>query len=152
MDHILLLMGDAQEMNTAYIQKCLASLELAYEHWKSIPPSDGMYDIFRAACVKEFELILEQSGKLLKKALKPYLATSKELDRLTYKDIFRHAAKYSLLELEESERWFLYRDSRNETGHEYGEDLAEKSMLLIPDFIRDIKKLILIIENQNENS
>jgi hypothetical protein len=41
-------MGDAQEMSTAYIQKCLASLELAYEPWKSIPPSDGMYNILRA--------------------------------------------------------------------------------------------------------
>ena len=66
MDHVLLAMGDAQEMNTAYIQKCLASLELAYEHWKSISQGDGMYDIFRAVCVKEFELILEQSGKLPK--------------------------------------------------------------------------------------
>ncbi len=57
-------MEDAQEMNTAYIRKCLASLELAYEHWKSLSRVDGMYDIFRAACVREFELILEQSGKL----------------------------------------------------------------------------------------
>jgi nucleotidyltransferase substrate binding protein (TIGR01987 family) len=139
-------------MNTIYIQKCLVSLELAYEHWKLLSKDDRMYDIFRAACIKEFELILEQSGKLLKKALKPYFATSKELDRLTYKDIFRHAAKYSLIELEETERWFLYRDSRNETAHEYGEDLAEKTMNLLPDFICDTKKLILIIENQNENS
>ena len=139
-------------MNTTYIQKCLASLELAYEHWKVLSKEDPMYDIFRAACVKEFELILEQSGKLLKKALKPYFATSKELDRLFYKDIFRHAAKHSLMELEESERWILYRDSRNETAHEYGEDLVEKTMSLIPDFIRDTKKLILILENHNHNS
>ncbi len=26
-----------------------------------------MYDIYRAACVKEFELVLEQNGKLLRK-------------------------------------------------------------------------------------
>ncbi len=139
-------------MSTIYIQKCLVSLELAYEHWKLLSKDDRMYDIFRAACIKEFELILEQSGKLLKKALKPYFATSKELDRLTYKDIFRHAAKHSLIELVETERWFLYRDSRNETAHEYGEDLSEKTMNLLPDFICDTKKLILIIENQNENS
>ena len=139
-------------MNTTYIKKCLASLELAYEHRKSLSPDDRMYDIFRAACVKEFELILEQSGKLLKKALKPFFATSKELDRLTYKDIFRHAAKHSLIELEETERWFLYRDSRNETAHEYGEDLAEKTMNLLPDFIRDTKKLILILDSHNESS
>ncbi len=139
-------------MSTIYIQKCLVSLELAYEHWKLLSKDDRMYDIFRAACIKEFELILEQSGKLLKKALKPYFATSKELDRLTYKDIFRHAAKHSLIELVETERWFLYRDSRNETAYEYGEDLAEKTMNLLTDFICDTKKLILIIENQNENS
>ena len=139
-------------MNVTYVQKCLDSLELAYENWKLLPSEDKMFDIFRSACIKEFELILEQSGKLLKNVIKPYFATSKEVDRLTYKDIFRHAAKHDILELEETERWFLYRDSRNETAHEYGEDLADKTMFLLPDFIRDTKKLILIIESKNEES
>jgi hypothetical protein len=40
-------------INTDYIEKCLRSLELAYEHLTANHPNDAMYDIFRADCVKE---------------------------------------------------------------------------------------------------
>ena len=37
---------------------------------------------YRAACVKEFELILEQSGKLLRKRLAAFFASNRQADRL----------------------------------------------------------------------
>ena len=37
-----------------------------------------MYDIYRAACVKEFELVLEQSGKLLRKRLAAWFASNRQ--------------------------------------------------------------------------
>lgn len=98
---------------------------------------DDLYDIYRSACVKEFEIILEQAGKLLKKCLMPYFATSKHADRLTFKDIFRHAAKHGLINLEEAERWLVYRDNRNDTAHDYGEGFAEETLRLLPMFIAD---------------
>ena len=72
-------------------------------------------------------MTLEQSGKLLKKKLIPYCASKKKsVDTLTFKDIFRHAAKHSLIMEEEAERWFKYRDNRNNTAHDYGRAFAEK--------------------------
>lgn len=47
------------------------------------------YDMYRSASVKEFEIILEQCGKLLRKALKPYFHSSKSVDQLYYKDVFK---------------------------------------------------------------
>lgn len=137
-------------INTDYIQRCLESLELAYENLTRLQSQERMYDVFRAACIKEFELILEQSGKLLKRKLRPYLASKRELDQLNFKDIFRRSAKHGLLDTEEVERWLVYRDSRNETAHEYGEDLAEKTLVLIPGFINDAKMLIARIRESND--
>ena len=37
---------------------------------RTTAPDDVLYDVFRAACVKEFELILEQGGRLLRKSLR----------------------------------------------------------------------------------
>jgi hypothetical protein len=71
------------EIKTDYIEKRLSSLELACQHLQSYKSTDDMYDICRAACTKEFELILEQAGKLLLKILRPYFATKKEVDQLT---------------------------------------------------------------------
>ena len=53
-----------------------------------------MYDIYRAASVKEFELVLEQSGKLLRKRLAAWFASNRQADRLPFKDLFRHAARH----------------------------------------------------------
>ena len=104
------------------------------------------YDMYRSACVKEFEIILEQSGKLLKKALKPYFHSSKEADRLYFKDIFRHAANHSLITIEQAERWLKYRDNRNNTAHDYGEGFAEQTIVLLPQFIVDADSVIQAIK------
>jgi len=104
-----------------------------------------MYDIYRAACIKEFEIILEQTGKLLKKCLKSYFATPKQADKLVFKDIFRYAAKYDLITLAEAERWLQYRDNRNDTAHDYGVGFADETLILLPQFIKDAYKIHAVI-------
>lgn len=133
------------EINTDYFARCIAALDRAYGGLQGLPVDDDMYDIYRAACVKEFELVLEQAGKLLKKRLKPYFASSKQVDALIFKDIFRHAARHGLLELEESERWLIYRDNRNDTDHDYGEGFAEGTLRLLPGFIVDAKRMLSVL-------
>lgn len=58
------------------------------------------YDMYRSACVKEFEIILEQSRKLLRKVLKPYFHSSKAVDQFVFKDIFRQAVLRSIIDAE----------------------------------------------------
>ncbi|MGX9728208.1 MAG: hypothetical protein ACTFAK_13110 [Candidatus Electronema sp. VV] len=86
-------------LQTEYFARCIGTLERAFKALHDLSPDDDLHDIYRAACVKEFEIILEQTGKLLKKCLKPYFATPKQVDQLNFKDIFRHAAKHGLMEL-----------------------------------------------------
>jgi nucleotidyltransferase substrate binding protein (TIGR01987 family) len=95
------------------------------------------YEIARNATIKSFELTLETCGKLLRKIMKPFFATSKQADQLTFKELFRHAVKHGLLEPEVAERWFEYRDNRNNTAHDYGESFAELTVKLIPKFLVD---------------
>lgn len=88
-----------------------------------------------------------------KKCLKPYFPSSKKVDELTFKDIFRYAAKHGLITLEEAERWLAYRDNRNETTHDYGKEFANETnetMALLPQFIKDSYKLNEIIQNPAE--
>ena len=105
------------------------------------------YEIYRNSLVKGFEMTLEQSGKLLKKRLTPYFATKKAVDLLTFKDLFRHAFKHSLLSEKEVERWLKYRDNRNNTTHDYGKSFAEETLVLIDDFIKDAYKIKDVISN-----
>ncbi len=136
------------QLNTDYYARCIATLDKAFTTLKHLTSDDDLYDIYRAACVKEFEIIFEQTGKLLKKCLKPYFASSKQVDQLNFKDVFRYAAKHGLLELAEAERWLQYRDNRNDTAHDYGAGFADDTLVLLPQFIQDAYRVNEVIKNQ----
>ncbi len=134
-------------VDTTFLRRRIASLERAVQEIERHEVDDDtLYDIYRAACVKEFELLLEQSGKLLRKRLALYFASNRQADRLHFKDLFRHAAKHDLIGCETVERWLVYRDKRNDTAHDYGKDFAEATLKLLPAFITDVKPLADMIE------
>jgi len=133
-------------IDTTYLKRCILALDKAYNNLQEYSTDDIEYDIYRSAVIKEFEIILEQSGKLLKKVLKPYFHTSKAVDRLYFKDIFREAGLHDLLEIDEVQRWLEYRDNRNSTSHDYGEDLANHTLTLIKQFVIDANNLVKVIE------
>ena len=108
--------------------------------------NDVMYEIFRAACVKEFELVLEQSSKHLRKRLAVYYTSNRQVDRLNFKDLFRYAARHDLIAIDVVERWLCYRDHTNDTVHDYGEDFADATLSLLPGFIHDAKSLADVID------
>jgi nucleotidyltransferase substrate binding protein (TIGR01987 family) len=116
-------------------------LEITLVRLNASVPEDIEYEIFRNAVVKGFELTLETAGKLLRKALKAYTGRPRDVDSLTYKDVLRHAAKHDLMAPEAVERWFSYRDNRNNTAHDYGAGFAEETLELLPRFIRDARAL-----------
>ncbi len=134
-------------INVEYLERCLKTLEKSYECIKSVKADTIEYEMYRNSLVKGFEMTLEQCGKLLRKVLVPYFVSKKAVDSLSFKDLFRHALKYSLLNEETVNRWFKYRDNRNNTAHDYGQAFANETLVLIEDFISDVKKLEEVIKN-----
>ncbi len=137
-------------INTDFLTRCIGTLELALDQLQQHDPGDLIYEVFRSACVKEFEIILEQSGSLLKKRLRPYFSSNQQADRLVFKDIFRYAAKHGLISLKTCERWLEYRDNRNDTAHLYGENFAETTLRLLPQFIEDAKELAQVVSEVSD--
>lgn len=137
-------------LNTDHLETCINTLESSFSRLQEAKPDSVDYEVFRNATIKGFELTLETAGKLLRKALKAYTGNPKTIDELNYKDVFRHAVKHSLLHTGEVERWFSYRDNRNDTAHDYGIEFAKSTVRLLPDFLIDVKKLLQILQNQSE--
>jgi len=134
------------KLDTSYLKKCNRALESAFQKLQDYSENDIEHEIYRSAVIKEFEITLEQSGKLLKKTLRPYFHSNKAADQLVFKELFRQAGLHSLISLEEVERWLQYRDNRNLTSHDYGEALANQTLVLIPQFIIDSARLIEVID------
>jgi len=136
-------------IQTKHFTRCIETLEQAYIEIQKHEEDSLLYQVFRSAIVKEFEIILEQTSKLLKKRISPFFASSRLVDELTFKDIFRYSTKHRLLTLEEVERWFQYRDNRNHTAHDYGEKFAEETLSLLPLFIKDAYHIKDLLEKEN---
>ncbi len=129
-------------IDTPFVIRCIDTLEKAQSLLMQNKQDSLEYEMYRSTCVKEFEIILEQSGKLLKKTLNPFLHYSKAVGQLTFKDIFRQSALHQIINIDESQRWMEYRDNRNSTAHDYGVGFAESTLQLLPQFIIDARSLI----------
>ena len=140
------------EIDTTNFERCIATLDKAYGLLRSAETESIDYEMYRSACIKEFEIILEQSGKLLRKVLKPYLHSAQAADRMFFKDLFRQAVLRSILTPEACERWLEYRDNRNNTAHDYGVNFAKETLILLPQFIVDSSDLARIVKGQNHAS
>lgn len=138
------------KIDTLFLERCINTLEKAHLLLLKENPENIDYDMYCSACIKEFEIILEQSGKLLRKILKPYFHSGKAVDELNFKDVFRHAALRSIFSDETCEHWLHYRDNRNNTAHDYGFNFAEETLKLLPEFIIDARALVEIIKQKTD--
>ncbi|MCA3155593.1 MAG: nucleotidyltransferase substrate binding protein [Burkholderiales bacterium] len=107
---------------------------------------DVRFDLYRNAAIKSFELSLETAGKLLRKALKAYGGAPREVDKLVFNDVLRHAGKHGLMDVSTVERWLSYRANRNNTAHDYGEGFANDTLKLLPTYLNDVRALAPAIQ------
>jgi hypothetical protein len=129
-------------LNVEHLRRTTDTLEEAITRLAAVASvQDTLYDLFRNAAVKSFELSLETTGKLLRKALKLYGGSPREVDSLVFKDLFRHANKHGLLDEAAVERWFAYRANRNTTAHDYGVGFANETLKILPAYLQDARAL-----------
>jgi hypothetical protein len=55
------------KLDVSYYERCIHALAKAYMLLQQTPQESIDFELYRSACIKEFEIILEQSGKLLRK-------------------------------------------------------------------------------------
>lgn len=130
-------------LNVEHLLRTASTLEqalLAIESER--PQSDSIrFDLYRNAALKSFELSLETAGKLLRKALKAFGGSPREVDKLVFNDVLRQAGKHGLMEESAVERWLAYRANRNNTAHDYGEGFANDTLRLLPSYLTDVRDL-----------
>ena len=128
-------------LNTEHLSRCIRTLESSLAFYRQAEPASIDQEVFRNAIVKGYELTQETSFKLLKLALKDFGHGGRTLDATPVKDLLRLSATHGLMTVEEVERWFAYRDNRNNTAHDYGEGFAKETLVLLPGFIADARTL-----------
>lgn len=133
-------------LNVEHLRRCMQTLESSLKFYHNAEGDSIDQEVFRNAIIKGYELTQETAFKLLKKALKAFGHGGKKLEITPIKDVLRLAATHGLLSLDEVERWFRYRDNRNNTAHDYGEQFATQTLVLMPNFVQDIRTLADTLE------
>lgn len=135
-------------LNTDHLKRCIQTMQSSLTLYHQEEAGSIGQEIFRNAVVKGYELTQDTAFKLIKKALKEFGHGAKKLDSTPVKGLLRLAATHGLMTVEEVERWFTYRDNRNNTAHDYGEAFARETLTLLPDFITDVSRLEALLRKQ----
>lgn len=134
-------------LNVEHLLRTAATLEQALIAIEKTPADNEIiFDLYRNAAIKSFELSLETAGKLLRKAIKAFGGSPRSVDALVFNDVLRHAGKHSLLDAAAVERWLAYRANRNSTAHDYGEGFANDTLKLLPGYLQDVRDLAVKIQ------
>ena len=134
-------------LNVEHLLRTASTLEQALLAIAAHPSADDvLFDLYRNAAIKSFELSLETAGKLLRKALKAYGGSPREVDKLVFNDVLRHAGKHGLLDTAAVGRWLAYRANRNNTAHDYGVEFANQTLTLLPAYVRDVRSLAILLQ------
>lgn len=128
-------------LTTDHLRRCVDTLQASLTFWERAEPGSVEQEVFRNAIIKGYELTQETSFKPLNKVLRNFGYGASKLDSSSVKELLRMAATHNLMTLDEVERWFSYRDNRNNTAHDYGEGFAHITLSLMPDFLLDVATL-----------
>lgn len=142
-------MSRTADIDTSGFRRCIGTLEAAFEQFRGEEQDETLRHVFNAACDRQFELVLDIGGSLLRRRLGNIFASNREADRLTFRDAFRRGAKHALITADACERWLRYRDVRNASAHDYGERFAETALELIPAFVADARALADAVEGED---
>lgn len=134
-------------LNVEHLLRTVDTLEQALLGLQGCPDTQStLYDLYRSAALKSFELSLETAGKLMRKALKAYCGSPREVDKLVFNDVLRGCGKHGVLALEAVDRWLVYRANRNNTAHDYGVAFANETLTLLPRYVQDVRALAVRLQ------
>lgn len=134
-------------LDVEHLRRTADTLEQAILKLGEIPSDqDVLYDLYRNAAIKSFELSLETTGKLLRKALKLYGGSPRAVDQLVFNEVLRHAGKHGLMDADGVSRWLAYCANRNITAHDDGVGFANETLKILPSYLADVRVLAAALQ------
>jgi hypothetical protein len=134
-------------LTVEHLLRTAATLEQGLLALQKTPNVDDvLYDLYRNAAIKSFELSLETAGKLLRKAVKAFGGNPKSVDALVFNDVLRYGGTHGLMDADAVTRWLAYRANRNSTAHDYGIGFANETLKLLPAYLADVRALAIKLQ------
>ncbi len=130
------------------LRKSIEALERVIKTVNRFDASDeDLQEALRAGVIQNFEVVYEQSWKMMERWLEENVGTV-YVNVRSRRELFRRAAE-SLI-ITDVDRWMEYHESHNLTSHTYDEDTAQSVFEDATEFVHDAKRLLRILEGHND--
>lgn len=127
-------------ITTMPLTHVLQSLNKALERSAQVPTDLEVRD----ACIQRFEYTYELCIKIMKRYIEQEMPLSANIDTLNYRDLLRIAFESGLIA--QVDKWFQYREARNQTSHAYDENKAHAVYQVLPEFAGQAQYLLNQLE------
>lgn len=131
------------QLSFTVLTSCLDGLERSLNYFQQAQDTID-HELFRDAAIKKFEMTIEHVGKLLRKLIPEYTGNKTAATKMPYNELLRYGGQFGLIN--DVEKWIAYREARNTTAHEYGEQFAKSVLPMLQQFLLDGKVLLSTLE------
>ena len=131
------------KLDISSLEKALASLDRGIRRSKAAPGDEEIRD----AVIQRFENTYELCWKTLKRLLEKEAPTPAEIDKLSFRDLFREGGERGIVR--NVEKWMLFSEKRNISSHTYDQEKAEDVYRAALDFYPEAKALFEEIKKRN---
>ena len=118
-----------------------------YLHGDLARTDSDLREQFRAATIQAFEFTYELAVKMIQRQLAQIAANPYALRQMDFADRMRDAADAGIVR--EALPFIRYREMRNKTSHTYDADRAEETVLVIDEFLRDMRFILQELQKRN---
>lgn len=94
----------------------------------------------RDGCIQRFEYTYELCVKFLKRYIQEESSTTENVDQINFRDLLRISSEIGLIR--EVNKWFAFREAKNNTNHAYNEVKAQEVFSVIPAFASEVQFFI----------
>ena len=118
-----------------------------YLHGDLARTDSDLREQFRAATIQAFEFTYGLAVKMIQRQLAEVTANPDALREMDFADRMRDAADAGIVR--DALPYTRYRELRNKTSHTYDADRAEETVLVIDEFLRDVRFLLQELRKRN---
>jgi nucleotidyltransferase substrate binding protein (TIGR01987 family) len=101
----------------------------------------------KAGLIQNFEFTYQLCWKSMRKWIEENIGRD-YIDGIARKELFRMSAENQLIT--DPVKWFRYHEARNLTSRTYNEAQADRTVLVIKEFIADAKQLLQALRAKND--
>ena len=117
-------------------EKAITALEDSLIIYNQYEGTDEKYEqVYKRSAIQAFVICYEMARNMLVRYLKE--SHDENFDQMSIRNIFRYGQKVGILS--DAEKWFKYKNSRDETSHTYDLEIAEKVFSMTSDFLEEAK-------------